>query len=282
MSEKHGPQLPVEAPDGTQPASGRTYTSGEVARLYGITVRTLHHWDAIGLASPSARTWAGHRIYTDADVDRVRDVLVYRETGMDLERIRQVLERPGDARSHLRAQLALLRDKAEHLQSLMNCVHTLLEEMTMSESPLTTEEKAALFGEAWSAEYEAEAEQRWGNTPDWAEAQRRQARMTAADWRRTKEEVAALEARLADALARGVVPGSAEANGLAEAHRQELARWFDVTVAKQVLIARGYTADPRFAAHYEQVAPGLAAWLVEVINANARAQGIDPAQAQWA
>ena len=75
--------------------------------------------------------------------------------------------------------------------------------------------------------------------------------------------------------------GSDEANALAEAHRQDLSRWFDVSVSKQVLIARGYTADPRFEKHYEKVAPGLSAWLVEVIHANARAQGVDPAVVEW-
>lgn len=263
----------------TQPSG--EYTIGEVARLYGITVRTLHHWDAIGLASPSERTWAGHRIYTDADVERVRHALVYRETGMSLEVIRQVLDSPGDAVSHVRAQLELLREKAMHLHSLMDSVETLLEEMTMSDTPLTTEEKAALFGEDWSPEYEAEAHVRWGDTPDWAESQRRQASMSAADWAQAKRELDELESRLADAMARGVKPGSDEANALAEAHRQNLSRWFDVSISKQVLIARGYTADPRFEAHYEKVAPGLAAWLVAVIHGNARAQGVDPAAVEW-
>ena len=70
------------------------------------------------------------------------------------------------------------------------------------------------------------------------------------------------------------------ANALAEEHRAGLT-WFDVTPAKHVILARGYVADPRFAAHYDGYEPGLAAWLKEIIDANAAAHGVDPATARW-
>ena len=59
-------------------------TVGEAARLVGVSVRTLHHWDALGLAVPSGRTWSGYRLYSPDDVARLQQVLVYRETGMPL------------------------------------------------------------------------------------------------------------------------------------------------------------------------------------------------------
>ena len=61
---------------------------GETAARLGLTVRTLHHWDEIGLASPAARTRAGYRLYTDADLERLRRIVVYRELGLDLDAIR--------------------------------------------------------------------------------------------------------------------------------------------------------------------------------------------------
>ena len=79
----------------------------------------------------------------------------------------------------------------------------------------------------------------------------------------------------------GVQPGGERANALAERHRASIAYWFDTSYSKQVIIARGYVADPRFTAYYDAVEPGLAAWLKEVIDANAAAHGVDPATAVW-
>ena len=79
----------------------------------------------------------------------------------------------------------------------------------------------------------------------------------------------------------GVQPGSEEANALAERHRAAIGRHYDCTRSMQVVLAQMYTEDPRFAAHYDERAEGLAAWLTSIIDANARAHGIDPATAVW-
>ena len=105
--------------------------------------------------------------------------------------------------------------------------------------------------------------------------------MTPRDWQRAAAETEQLETDLADALRRGVVPGSEEANALAERHRADLSRWFEVTVPKQVLIARGYVADQRFTDYYDAKEKGLAAWLKEIIDASALAQGVDPQSVTW-
>ena len=77
-------------------------TVGQVAGLVGVSVRTLHHWDEIGLVVPSARSWAGYRLYGPDDVARIHRVLVYRETGMTLAEVARVLDDPGaDAEAHL-------------------------------------------------------------------------------------------------------------------------------------------------------------------------------------
>ena len=67
---------------------------GEVAALAGVTVRTLHHYDRIGLLSPSGRTSAGYRQYSPADLDRLHQVLLYRELGFPLEEVATLLDDP--------------------------------------------------------------------------------------------------------------------------------------------------------------------------------------------
>ncbi|MGZ8819478.1 MAG: MerR family transcriptional regulator, partial [Mycobacterium sp.] len=80
-------------------------TVGAVAALTGVSVRTLHHYDHIGLVVPRVRTPAGYRGYTDADIERLHVVLVYRAVGLQLEDIRALLDDDGaDALEHLRRQ----------------------------------------------------------------------------------------------------------------------------------------------------------------------------------
>jgi len=104
---------------------------------------------------------------------------------------------------------------------------------------------------------------------------------SASDWKRVKEESDRLLADLAAAMREGTEPGGERANALAERHRASIDQWFDTSHSKQVLIACGYVADPRFAAYYDGYEPGLAAWLKKIIDANAAAHGVDPTTARW-
>lgn len=254
-------------------------TVGAVARLVGVTVRTLHHWDEIGLVQPSGRAWSGYRLYDSADIVRIHRVLVYREVGMPLARIAEVLDQASDS-AHLLRQRELLAERISRLQRMARAVEMMLERSAMN-TPLTTAEQVEIFGTDWGG-YQEEAEQRWGQTPEWAQAMLRQSQMTREDWIDVRDEVRTLEADLAAAMANGVTPGSTEANALAERHLATISRWFDAGHAKQVIIARGYVAGGDYHKHYEDVAKGLGEWLKAIIDANASAHGVDPSSAVWA
>ena len=94
-------------------------TVGATAKLVGVTVRTLHHWDEIGLASPSARTFAGYRLYSDEDVLRLHRIVAYRESGLGLDAVREVLD-DGSAEigATLREQRAQLAARFRELEQL--------------------------------------------------------------------------------------------------------------------------------------------------------------------
>src|SRR3954467_8708247 len=105
---------------------------GNTAALAGVTVRTLHHYDRIGLLSPSERTGAGYRRYPPSDRGRLHEVLVYRELGFPLEEIATLLDDPdADPAAHLRRQLALLRDRLERTQAMVAAVEKEMEAHTM-------------------------------------------------------------------------------------------------------------------------------------------------------
>ena len=256
-------------------------TVGRAADLVGVSVRTLHHWDAIGLVCPSGRTWSGYRVYSGDDVARIHRVLVYRELGFPLAEIAKLLDDPDvDARSHLRRQRSELADQIARLQTMVSAVDRMLEATTTG-MQLTAEQQVEIFGADWQPGWVDEAEQRWGSTAQWAQYAERAAARSPEDWKEIAATTRTLEADFAAAMRAGVAPGSPEANALAERHRTLLSTYFDCTLAMHVCIGRSYVDDPRYAEYYDANAPGLTVWLRDTIFANADAQGIDSASATW-
>lgn len=256
------------------------FTVGQVCEMLGVSIRTLHHWDRIGLASPSSRSWAGYRLYSRDDIQRLHQVLIYRETGLPLADIAELLRQPDTSnRTHLEVQRQALMDRISHLQRMVRAVDSLLEKDTMGEK-LTPQEVSELLGTDWQA-YEDEARENWGDTDAWAQATQRRAAMSKQDIADQKAVADALEKDCAQALRDGIAPGSPQANALAERHKAFLDTCFDTSYGRQVLIARGYTTDERFVQYYDKHEKGLAAWLRQIIEANARAHGVDPDQPQW-
>ncbi len=261
--------------------TGEGLTVGAVAALVGVSVRTLHHWDRVGLAPASGRTWSGYRLYDDDDVARIHRVLVYRELGFPLAEIGVLLDDPAvDEHAHLVRQRELLLERISHLQEMVSAVDRLEEAITMN-APLTPEDRAEIFGTDWNDGWQEEARERWGDSPQWAESQKRNARLGKEDWKRIKATGDALNADLAAAKRTGVDPASAEAAALVERHRAMVSEHFDCTYSMQVILARMYRQDPRFTEYYENLEPGLAEWVEAAVEANARAHGVDPDTATW-
>src|SRR3954463_3406846 len=247
-----------------------SWTVGELARLSGVTVRTLHHYDRIGLVRPSRRTAAGYRDYTAPDLDRLHQVLVYRELGFPLEEVATLLDDPdADPAAHLRRQHRLLRDRLERTQAMVAAVEKEMEARQMGIS-LTPEEKFELFGDWLPEEYEAEAEERWGDSEAWVQSQRRTRSYTKEDWVRIKAEGEDVERRFAEAMRAGAPADSEQAMDVAEEHRQQITRnFYDCPPEMHAGLGRMYVEDERFTAHYEQIAPGLAQYVSTAVQANA-------------
>ena len=246
---------------------------GEVAAVAGVTVRTLHHYDRIGLLRPSERTAAGYRSYDVRDLDRLHQVLVYRGLGFPLEEVATLLDDPdADPAAHLRRQHRLLRDRLERTSAMVAAVEKEMEARAMGIS-LTPEERFEVFGDWLPEEYAAEAEERWGDSDAWAQSQRRTAAMTKEDWLRVKAEGDDVERRFAAAMAGGVPADSTAAQDLAEEHRQQIGRYhYDCSPAMHAGLGRMYVEDERFTAYYERIAPGLAQYVSTAVQANAARQ----------
>lgn len=247
-----------------------SYTVGEVARFAGVTVRTLHHYDEVGLLSPSGRTAAGYRQYGDDDLERLQQILCYRELGFGLVDIAVILDDPrADPIDHLRRQHALLTDRVGRLQEMAAVLKKTMEARKMGIS-INPDEMFDVFGEDDPTQYADEAEQRWRNTDAYKQSQRRISSYSKDDWVQIKAEGAAAEQRLVASLQAGAAADSEEAMDAAEAHRLQIDRWFyECSHDMHRALGEMYLADPRFTEHYEKLVPGLAAYVQTAIAANA-------------
>jgi DNA-binding transcriptional MerR regulator len=246
------------------------YTVGEVARLAHVSVRTLHHYDGIGLLPPSGRSAAGYRQYREADLRRLQQILFYRQLGFGLDEVAKILADPeAGIDDHLRRQHRLLREQVARHQALLRAIEREMEARKMGIA-LTPEEQFEIFGTDKLGEYAEEARQRWGDTDAWKQSQRRTASYTKEDWIQIKSEADENIRDFAAAISAGEPATGSIAMDLAEAHRQHLSRWFyDCGLDLHRGLAQMYIADPRYSASYDQIAPGFSRYVHDAILANA-------------
>ena len=246
-----------------------TWTVGQVADLFGVTVRTLHHYDEIGLVVPSGRSRAGYRLYTDEDLVRLQQVVVYRRLELPLDEIATLLDGGEDAADHLRRQRATVMTRLDELRELVAAIDRALEREMGNESA-TPEELKELFGDGFSDEYQQEAQERWGESEAWKQSAARTKRYTKADWAEVKAEMEAVNSAFVRAQQSGEPATSEAAMDAAEQHRRHIHdRFYDLDHTFHRGLADMYVSDPRFTKTYEDIAPGLAAYVRDAIHANA-------------
>jgi MerR family transcriptional regulator, thiopeptide resistance regulator len=232
------------------------FTVGELAKLTGITVRTLHHYDEIGLVQPSDRSRAGYRLYDDGDVLRLQQVLLYRELGLPLDDIAAVLDDPAhETRGSLLRHREVLVDKRARLDRMLAALDTALRHV--GEAKMNDDDVKTMF-----EGFEKEAEERWGQTDAYKESARRTKKYGKAEWAAIQRESDAIYERFAERMRDGGDTGE-----LVDAHRAHIDRWFyPCSVEMHKALAEMYVADPRFAANFDKVAPGLAAFIRSAIR----------------
>ena len=263
-------------------------TVGEVAELANVTVRTLHHYDEIGLVRPSGRTDAGYRLYDEDDLARLQQVLFYRELGFPLDEIRELMADPGfDRGDALREQRKLLEAESHRLATMLAAVDAAIDAHETG-TAMSEDEMFSPFGD-WSdddvaetfdgfdpREHEAEARERWGDSDAYRVSAQRAKGYGKEDWAEIKAESEAITQRLAEVLRSGAPATSEEAMDAAEAARRQIdERFYPCPHGMHVALGEMYVADPRFTATYEEVEPGLATFVRDAIRANAARAGVD-------
>lgn len=247
-----------------------TYTVSDVAGATGITVRTLHHYDEIGVLRPSERSPSGYRIYDEADLERLQEVLFFRELGFGLGEIRTSLADPSlDRRQVLLRQRSLMADQVKRFRQMVKAIDRALDAIDEG-VVMNKEEMFEVFGDFDPTEYEDEARERWGDTDMYEESQRRTGSYSKDEWKKLGAEGRAIGEGLAVLMAAGVEATSEPAMDFAEQHRQHISRWFyQCSYEIHVGLGEMYVADPRFTKYWDAFHPGLAPYTRDAFVANA-------------
>ncbi len=234
----------------------------DVAKLTGVTVRTLHYYDEIGLLKPSEVTEAGYRVYSDTDLEVLQQVLFFRELDFPLEDIRRIMQNPAyEKESALRKQKELLLQKRNRLDSLIALVDkTLKGERDMSFRQFDTTEM-----EETRKKYAAEVKQRWGATAAYAEYEKKSASTSDAQQKMLDGEGAMILSEFGKN--RSLAPDSAEAQALVKRWQAYITSNY-YTCTKEILSCLGqmYVGDARFAQNIDQYGAGTAAFMAAAIE----------------
>lgn len=244
------------------------FTVGDLARLTGVTVRALHHYDEIGLVRPSERTAAGYRLYTDADVHRLQQVLLFRELGLPLDEIAAAIDEAGDREDLLRQHREVLLAKRGRLDAMVAAVDAALVSLQKG-TAMQPDDVTQMFEGVDPSQYEEEVKERWGQTEAFKESTRRTKTYSKAEWDQIEQQWVEIYAALADLMKAGVAVDDPRAQALVDRHRLYIDRWF-YPCSKDMHKALGamYVGDPRFAANLDKAGPGFARYLSDAIAAS--------------
>jgi DNA-binding transcriptional MerR regulator len=252
------------------------FTVSDVARLSGVSVRALHHYDEIGLLKPAQVGENGYRYYGQDELLRLQQILFHRELGFPLEEIRKVLDAPGfDRIAALREHRSRLMAEARRYRAL---VKTLDDTLAALHGDTVVDEQAMYrgFDPERQAEYEAWLVEKYGGSMQahMDEAKSRTKGWSQADFDRSQAEVEAIEADMAQAMIHGLPANSEAVRGVVRRLHGWVGRSWNRPPTKEAFTGLGqlYQEHPDFRARYDGRASGLTDYMAEAMRAFAEAE----------
>jgi len=243
------------------------YTVKQVAKLSGVSVRTLHHYDDIGLLKPDSVGANGYRYYGKDELLRLQQILFHRELGFPLEEIRQVLDAPGfDRVAALRAQRVHLETETRRYRRLVRTIDQTLAELK-GEQQMDDKDLYRGFAPEKQAEYEAWIAERYG-AETVAASKAGMKGWSKADFQALAGDVDKLEAGVAKALTDGLPADSSAVQDLMRGWAAWIGKSWGRTPTAEAFAGLGhmYQSHPDFRARYEARAVGLTDYLAEAMR----------------
>jgi DNA-binding transcriptional MerR regulator len=235
------------------------YTVKQVARMAGVSVRTLHHYDQIGLLRPSSRTAAGYRLYGESDLLRLQQVLFFRELDFPLEEIRRILDHPAfDQVKALEDHRRMLQERARRLARLMTTIDRTIRRLQEENEMLTDAELYEGFSEEQIERYRRETQERY-DPKLVEESHRRVSKMSKAQWKAIREEGDAVTRRMAELMEHA--PGDEEVQQTIARHHAWIEQFYPASAEVYRGLGQLYVEHPEFRAFYDGYRTGLAAFM---------------------
>ena len=253
-----------------------SFSIHEAAELAGITVRTLHHYDAIGLLQPARSSAKAYRMYSFEDMERLQEILILKELQFTLSDIRELINNREKSRLEaLSAQKQLLIEKQKRLTTILNTLDKTIERLQThqgEECTMNTEESLHDMFDGFSMEeieehqkkYREETQAAYGNTGAYAESTRRTASYTKADWKNIQAEAHSIYTQLQKLM--NLSPGAPEVQACVALWQEHITTHY-YPCTREILKGLGeiYSSDSRFSKNIDKTAPGLAQFLSDAI-----------------
>lgn len=244
------------------------YTVQQLAKTAGISSRTLRYYDEIGLLKPARLTSSRYRIYGPKEVDRLQQILFFRELGVGLEQIREIINDPSfDSLTALREHRVKLLEKKQQLELLINNVEKTIAQYE-GRIIMTDQEKFEGFKQKLidenEAKYGKEVREKYGDEAV-DKSYRKMKEMTQEQYAEFEKLGQMVLDTLKEAMAAGD-PASELAQKAADLHRQWLCfTWDNYSKEAHAGLAQMYVNDERFAAYYDRIKPGAAKFLRDAV-----------------
>ncbi|WP_329201454.1 MULTISPECIES: MerR family transcriptional regulator [unclassified Streptomyces] len=237
------------------------WSIAEVARMSGVTSRTLRHYDEVGLLPPAWVGSNGYRYYEEGELLRLQQILVMRELGLGLVEIGAVLAEQVDRVEALRAHHLRLIVERDRLDTLVRTVGRTIAELeeTRSKSGMTKINRPENLFEGFDGTRQSdEARERWPQA--WEQSRQVIETLTAEDMEQWQREVTAQMVRIAEFMAAGTPVADPAVQAEIDAHYQGVCRFWTPNATAYKGLAQTYVDDPQFRQNFDKIAEGLAAY----------------------
>lgn len=237
-----------------------TYTVHQLSKLAGVSIRTLHYYDDIGLLRPSFVRSNGYRVYEEKEVVKLQQILLFRELEFPLEQIKEMISaKKFDMKAALRDQRKMLEMKKDRVNRLLEVVDRQLK----GGEYMTNKHAFGVFADTQMEEYKEEARKRWGNTEAYKQSAERTKHWTKEDYRRIAEEGTKFTEALAKLMDRGIADEKVQQ--MIAKHYEGIKVFYDCPIEMYRNLGAMYVDDPRFSAYYDKFRAGMAAFMKDTI-----------------
>ncbi len=249
----------------------KVYTVSMLAKLAGVSVRTLHHYDEIGLLKPSFRTDSGYRKYQREDLLRLQQILFYRELDFSLTGIKDILDDSEyDEVQALKDHRNTIEKRIERLSNLLKTIDKTISHYKEETMTLTDEELYEGFSKENIERYKKEVDEKYD--PELVKTSReRMSKMSRREWHETKDEGDAITRELADFMGKAS-PESKEVQTIIKRHHAWIEKFYPANAETYKGLGMTYKENPEFRAYYDKYKPGLADFLCTAMEFYADSQ----------